>query len=95
MSKQQCSATKKAIKILKILGFVGGNINPCLYIKKSAKGIVYKALYLDDNLMVGNIDAIDNAISAVKTDELVLKVMERLQDFMSYKIKFSEDKKRA
>ena len=50
---------KKAVKILKNLEFIGGNVDPCLYIKKSAKGVVYKALYIDDNLMVGNIRAID------------------------------------
>ena len=35
---------KKAIKILKNLGFIRGNVNPCLYVKKSAKGLVYVAL---------------------------------------------------
>ena len=40
---------KKAVKILKNLAFVGGNVNPCLYIKKSMKGVVHVALYLDDN----------------------------------------------
>ena len=57
---------KKAIEILKNLGFIGGNIHPCLYVKTSLKGIVYIALYLDDNLMVGNVKVIDNAISALK-----------------------------
>ena len=31
---------KKTIKILKNSGFIGGNVNPSLYIKKIAKGIV-------------------------------------------------------
>ena len=54
---------KKAIEILKNLGFIGGNVNPCLYIKKSAKGIVYIAFYVDSYLMVGDIKAINNDIN--------------------------------
>ena len=96
MHLQPCSSRKaglqKAIEILKNFGFVGGNVCPCLYVKKSAKGIVHVALYIDDNLMVGIIEAIDNAISAHKHN---LKVMEGLLDYLSRKLKFSEDKKRT
>ena len=34
--------------------------------KKSAKGIVYIALYIDDNLMIGDMAAMDDAIEALK-----------------------------
>ena len=44
---------KNAFKILMKLGFIGRSIEPCLYMKKSVKGIVYVALYIDDNLMIG------------------------------------------
>ena len=83
------------IRILKNSGFVGDNVNPCLYVKNSAKGVVYIALFVDNNLMVGDIEAIDDAISALKNIGLVLKVMERWQDYLSCKIKFSKDKKRT
>ena len=53
------------MEILKNLGFIRSNSGPCLYVKKSLKGIVYVALYIDDNLMEGDIKAIDNAISTV------------------------------
>ena len=65
---------KKAIEILKSSGFVGGSIDPCLYVKKSTKGIVYLALYVDDNLMIGNITTIDDAIEALKSKGLALKL---------------------
>ena len=84
---------KKAVKILKNLGFEAGNVDPCLYVKKSAKGVVYIALYVNDNLM--GCAAIDDSISALKNNMLILKVMEGLQDYLSCKIKFSKDKKRA
>ena len=83
------------IKILKHLGFTGGNVDPCLYVKKNAKAIEYAALYIDDNLRLGDIKAIDNAITALKNNGLVLKVMEEVRDYLSCKVKFSEDKRRA
>ena len=86
---------KKAIEILKSSGFVGGSIDPCLYVKKIMKGIVYIALYVDDNLMIDISAAIDDAILAVKNKGLVLKIVEGLQDYFSCKMKISDDKKRA
>ena len=55
---------KKAVEILKSSGFVRGTIDICLYVKKSAKGVVYVALYVDSNLIVGDIAAINDAIEA-------------------------------
>ena len=71
---------KKAVEILKHSSFVGGSIDPCLYIKKRTESIVYVALYIDDNLMVGDIDK-----------GLVLKIVDGLQDYLSCKIKISDD----
>ena len=94
-----CSSSKailqKAVKILKNSIFEGSNVDPCLDVKKNAKGVVYVALYADHNLMVGDADAVDNAISARKDKSLVLKTMNGLQDFLSCKITFSKDKKKA
>ena len=86
---------KKAIEILKNSDFIGGTIDPCLYVKKSAKDVVYVALYVDDNLMIGDITTIDDAIKALKCKGLVLKIVEGLQDYLSCEMKLSEDKKRA
>ena len=68
---------------MKSSGFVGGSINPCLYVKKSTKGILYVALYVDDNLMIGDIAAIDDTIEALKNKGLVLNIVEGLQDYLS------------
>ena len=46
---------KKAIEILKNLGFLGDNVNPCLYVKKSKKAIVCVALHENVNLMIGDV----------------------------------------
>ena len=42
------------------------------------KGIVCIALYGDNNLMVGDIAAIDDVIEALKNEGKVLKIMEKL-----------------
>ena len=57
-----CQYYKKAVEILKSSGFLGGSIDPCLYVKKSAKGIVYVALYVDNNLMICDSAMIDYVI---------------------------------
>ena len=42
-------------------GLIGGNVDPCLYMKKCSNGVVYIALYIDYNLVAGNNDATDEA----------------------------------
>ena len=59
------------------------------------KGIVYVALYVDNNLMVDSIAAINGAFDALKNKGLVLKIMEGLQDYLSCDIKFSNNKKHS
>ena len=54
------------MEILKNLEFRGGKVDPCLYMKKNVKGIVYIALYIGDNLMIGNMAAIDDVIVVLK-----------------------------
>ena len=70
---------------MKTSSFVGGSIDSCLYVKKST----------NDNLMIGNISAINDAIEALKNKELPLKIVKGLQDYLSHKIKFSNNKKCA
>ena len=63
--------------------------------KKSVKSKVYIALNVDNNLMIGGMAAIDNAMRALKIKGLVLIIVERLQDYLSYEINLSEVKKKA
>ncbi len=51
------------------------------------KGLVFIALYVDDNLMVGNLNAIDDAIEGMKENRLILKVKDNLNDYLSYETK--------
>ena len=86
---------KKAIKILKNSGFIGGSIDQCLYMKKKPKVTVYIALYTDNNLMMGNIAALDGAKDTLKNEGLALKIVEELQDNLSCEIILLDNKKRA
>ena len=53
---------KKAVEILKELGFTMNNTEPWLFMKHSTKDIVYVLLYTDNNLMVVNTEAIDEVM---------------------------------
>ena len=48
------------------LRFIGGNVNPCLYVKNIEKGVTYLASCVDDNLIVGHPVAIDEPIATPK-----------------------------
>ena len=52
-------------------------------------------LYVDDNLMIRDVEAMNKTIRALKENGLVLKVMKELQNYLSCDVKFSKDKKRA
>ncbi len=40
---------KKMVFILTKLGFKGGDVDPCLFVRKTSKGLCTIALYVDDN----------------------------------------------
>ena len=55
---------KKDAEILKKSGFIGSNLNTCFYVKKSEKCVLYIALYVDDNLMIRDVEAINAVIAS-------------------------------
>ena len=50
--------------------------------KKSAKFVLYTALNINENLMLGYPEAIDEAVKQLKKNRLVLKVLESLKDYV-------------
>ncbi|KAL7530325.1 hypothetical protein ACHAWF_005014 [Thalassiosira exigua] len=87
---------KKFVHILtKKLGFKAGEVDPCLLIRRDEKGLVYVAIYVDDNLIVGHPEAIDDVIQGLKDNGLILKVEDTLHDYLSCEVKFSDDMTRA
>ena len=73
---------------MKNSGFVEGVVDPCLYMKKSSKGLVYIALYVDDNLMIGNMVAIDHAIASLKAKSWCSKLWKGCKTICPAKYKF-------
>ncbi len=65
---------KHIVAILKKIGFIGGDVDPCLFTKKSKLGMCYVAIYVDDNLIVGHPKAVEDAIQQLKEHKLILKV---------------------
>ncbi len=53
---------KKAVEVLQKIGFNGGEADPCLFWKIYEKGVVFVAIYVDDNLIVGHPKAIEDTI---------------------------------
>ena len=86
---------KKAVETLKKIGFEEGEFDPCLLVLKTGKGICHIALYVDDNLLVGNPEAIDAVIAPLKAEGLVLKIEDDLRDYLSFEIVFSPDRSKA
>ena len=86
---------EKAVEILRKNGFVGGEVDPCLFMKKSEKGLVYIALCVGDNLLVGHPEAIKHVIYELRENDLILKIDDDLTGYLSCKIKFSDNRKSA
>ena len=53
------------------------------------------AIYVDDNLIVGHTEAIDDTIDLLKQNGFILKVEDDLKDYLSYEIVFSTTTKKA
>jgi hypothetical protein len=86
---------KKIKEILNSIGFLGGDVDPCLFYRKNKKGTCYIALYVDDNLIVGDMSAINDAIQALKNRKLILKIQDDLKDYLSCEILFSNNATQA
>ena len=63
-----------AESILKKIGFTGGSVHPCLYMRNNYDVTVYVALCINDNLIIGDHNAIDHVIIRLEKNGLVLKL---------------------
>jgi hypothetical protein len=86
---------KKYTDILKSLGFVGGKIDPCLFMRKDRNGVVYVAIYVDDCLFMGEKRAILKAIEDIIESGFKLKVEDNLDDYLSCRIIFDKTRSKA
>ncbi len=90
-----CQWWKKFITILKNIEFKGGFANLCLMIQRSNNGTVFASVYVDNNFCVGHTKALKTFVEDLKKQGLMVKVSEKLTNYLSCMIKFSQDRKSA
>lgn len=86
---------KKMKGDLKKLDFEESLIDPCLMIKKAETYIIAVGFYIDDNCWFGPREEIKKVIAGLRDMGYIIKETENLHDYLSCKINFSEDGKRA
>ena len=77
-------------KLTKI-SFIGGHPDPCLWMRQNKKGTVYIAVWVDDSLLIGDSEAIEQAIKDLREEGFKLKIEGTLQDYLSCEITFNAD----
>ena len=82
---------KKFVTILKKIGFEGGTADPCLFVKRTSKGIIMISVYVDDNFCVGHKAALEEFVADLKKNGLSVKVTSQMTDSLSCNLAFSED----
>jgi hypothetical protein len=68
---------------LKLIGFKGYKSDPCLLSKWTQDGVIMIGIYVDDCLLIGKRDKIDELIVELKTSEFNLKVESNLTDYLN------------
>ena len=70
---------RKLVSALKECSFKGNSVDPCLW-TKSNHGIVLLGVYVDDCLVIGSNEGIDEVINGLKIHKFRLKFEEFLSD---------------
>ncbi len=63
---------EKAVKVLHKIGFNRGQVDPCLSWKQYKKGVVFVAIYVEENLIAGYSDTIKDTIKQLKKNRFVV-----------------------
>ena len=82
----------KFVEKLTKIGFGGGCPDPCLFTRRSEKGVVFLAVWVDDSLMVGDEDAINEVIGLLRDEDFILKTEGSLDNYLSCEITMNKDK---
>ena len=87
---------RKLVKILRRIGFQGGYADPCLFTKRSEKGILILGIYVDDLYCVGHKTAIEDFLKVMKKkSDFKLKCSWNVDDYLSNQLKMEKDGKSA
>ena len=82
---------KKFTAVLLEEGFTQSAADPCLYVRRDKKGVVYLAMYVDDCLCVGDEEALKDAVKRIGK-HFKLKIEETLSDYLSCEILFNKER---
>jgi hypothetical protein len=74
---------KKLMATLKSIGFKGNKSDSCLLSKWTQDGVIMIGIYVDECLVIGKRDKIDELIVDLKTSRFNLKVEDNLTDYLS------------
>ena len=80
---------------LEKIGFKQCPCDPCLFYKKDELGIAILLIYVDDNLMVGDEAALQQAVKDIKKEGYTITVSEDLRDYLSCEIAFNKEETKA
>jgi hypothetical protein len=88
------------VEALKNCGFEGNQVDPylkifCLKIKARCTGIIFNSIYVNDCIIIGADEAIDDFIGSLKGDGFRLNVENQLPDYLCCKIVQDFEKGRA
>jgi hypothetical protein len=86
---------KKLVLALKGCGFQGTSVNPCLWTKYTEHGIVFVGVYINDCLVIGNENSINDVINGLKSYKFGLKIANDLKDYLSCRILTDYERKTA
>lgn len=77
---------KRLSEILKDIGCIQSNVEPCLFYFKDEYGIAFVAIHVDDCTLIGNSRTIDNLIMQFEAKGLKLKVDPTFKDYLGYEV---------
>ena len=80
---------RKFVSIMKSFGFELSKADPCLMFRENENGICMIAIYVDDNYLVGNQDAIDEATNQLK-EKFSIKIEDEQNDYLGCEFHMSE-----
>jgi hypothetical protein len=82
-----CPERKRILqKALKGCGFQGNSVNPCLWTKYTEHGIVFVGIYVNDCLVIGNENGVNDVIDGLKIYISGQKIANDLKDYLSCRI---------
>ena len=86
---------KKFSSILRKMGFSQCRSDPCLFYRKNDNGIVIVLTYVDDNLCIGNGNALKQMLEEIPRHGLQITIKDKLTDYLSCEIQLNDDRSKA